>query len=115
MEVLKKALPFIVFNKFQVVQIDYYSHLLFFSSWKLMESDEIPKKLWKSFQFYSRLLLIIIWKESVKTACLLKTGFTYQIGFFHPDHVIEHSIQKQPKFKQIISKYCFTIKVQWLA
>lgn len=49
MEVLKKALPFIVFNKFQVVQIDYYSHLLFFSSWKLMESDEIPKKTVKKF------------------------------------------------------------------
>lgn len=53
-----------------------------------------PHNSVKNFQFYSGLLLITISKESVKIACPLQTGFTYQVGFFHPDHLAKHSIQK---------------------
>jgi len=42
-----------------------------------MESEQNPITLCESFQFYSSLLLTIIWKAFVKIACLVKMDFTY--------------------------------------
>lgn len=64
-----------------------------------MESDQNPITLCKSFQFYSSLLSTVIWKQFVKIACLVMIDFTYQIGFFHPGHLVEHLTQKYPEFK----------------